>query len=490
MTTTEREERREERGTAGTGAVPLSTLRSPLSAVSSRLLPFLFLVYVVNFLDRVNVSFAALQMNRELGLSATAYGFGAGVFFIGYVLCGVPSNALLLRAGVRLWLGGLMVAWGCISGLTALIRHPWEFYLLRALLGAAEAGFFPALIFYLSRWYPLSERARAVARCMIAVPVASVIGGPLSGAILGLDGAMGLAGWRWLFLLEALPAVLLGMATWALLPEGPRDATWLSPMDRERLATAVAEESAGAMPISSHTMVRFPAVLWVMALIWFGVVLVGYGWNLWLPQVLAERSHATVQAVVWLAALAQVTGIPATLWFAARSDRTQERRLPIAIAAALVVLGLFGLAWSTSTWGAVAAFAVMAAGQCGLWGPFWTLPGEQIRGPALATAIAIISSIGNIGGFLGPYLMGILRDRTASYEQGFLVLAGIQIIAVLLAVGVWRGQGGRGAAKVSDPTPCGIPSGARARNLALPGWKEGERGAKAMASLWSPRRAG
>ncbi|HKV75160.1 MAG TPA: MFS transporter [Gemmatimonadales bacterium] len=406
--------------------------------MSRRLLPFLFLVYVVNFLDRVNVSFAALQMNRDLGFSATVYGFGAGVFFVGYVLCGVPSNALLLRVGVRRWVGGLMVAWGLVSGLTALVHRPWEFYLLRALLGVAEAGFFPALIFYLSRWYPLGERARAVARCMIAVPLAGVIGGPLSGAILGLDGTLGVAGWRWLFLLEALPAVVLGLVTWARLPEGPRDAAWLSPGERDLLAAAIADDSAGATPMSRHTMVHFPPVLWVLSLIWFGVVLVGYGWNLWLPQVLAERSHGTVLTVGWLAALSQLAGIPGALWFADRSDRKRERRLPIAIAAAMVVLGLFGLALSSGLWAGVAAFALMAAGQCGLWGPFWTLPGEQIRGPALATAVAIINSIGNIGGFLGPWLMGVLRDRTASYEQGFLVLAAIQIVAVLLAAGLWR----------------------------------------------------
>ena len=443
----ETEDRGQETGGRSKGERPLSSLLSPHSAVlprvSRRILPFLFLVYVVNFLDRVNVSFAALQMNRDLGFSATGYGFGAGIFFVGYVLCGVPSNALLLKLGVRRWLGGLMVVWGLVSGLTALVHHAWQFYLLRALLGAAEAGFFPALIFYLSRWYPLSERARAVARCMIAVPVALVIGGPLSGAILGLDGSLGFAGWRWLFVLEALPAMILGLVAWLVLPEGPRDASWLSAADRELLAATVAEDSARAAPLSSHTMLHFPPVLWVLSLIWFGVVLVGYGWNLWLPQVLAERSHGTALTVGWLAALSQVAGIAGALWFADRSDRKRERRLPIAITAAMVVLGLFGLALSSGLWTGVAAFAVMSAGQAGLWGPFWTLPGEQIRGPALATAVAIISSIGNVGGFLGPWLMGVLRDRTSSYEQGFLVLAGIQLMAVLRAVAVWRGAGGR-----------------------------------------------
>lgn len=439
MSTMNSGEGRGERGAPVHGEASLSPLPSPLSVVSRRLLPFLFLLYAISFLDRVNVSFAALQMNRDLGFSASVYGFGAGVFFIGYVLFGVPANALLLRIGVRRWLGGMMIVWGLISAGTALIHGPVEFYLLRALLGFAEAGFFPGLIYYLARWFPLAERAKAVAWCMIAVPFAGVIGGPLSGWILGLDGFSGVEGWRWLFLLEGLPAVVLGLITWWRLPETPAEARWLSPAERAQLQQAISAEAPASTASGGGT--GLPPVLWVMAAIWFGVVLVGYGWNLWLPQVLAERSTGSLWSIGLLSAIPPVAGVVSALWFASRSDRLGERRLPVALAASLVVLGLLGLATSGSMTAGIAAFCLMQAGQCGLWGPFWTLPGEYLRGPALATGVAIINSVGNVGGFLGPYLVGLLRDRSTGFSQGFLVLAGIQGLAVVLALGLWKYSG-------------------------------------------------
>ncbi|MEO8030669.1 MAG: MFS transporter [Gemmatimonadota bacterium] len=437
---TNSEEGRGERSASVAGGVPISHLPSAISQVSRRLLPFLFLLYTVNFLDRVNVSFAALQMNRDLGFSASVYGFGAGVFFIGYVLFGVPANALLLRIGVRRWLGGMMVVWGVISALTALIHRPGEFYLLRALLGFAEAGFFPGLIFYLAQWFPMADRARAIARCMIAVPVAGVIGGPLSGWILGFDGWHGVAGWRWLFVLEALPAVVLGALTWKTLPERPADARWLSPEERAELEAAIAADAPSEQPQHRPATSALPATLWVMAAIWLGVALVGYGWNLWLPQVLAQRSSQSVLAIGWLSAIPQLAGVAGALWFSAQSDRLRERRLPVALTAGMVVMGLLVLANTSSLPLSIAAFALMAAGQCGLWGPFWTLPSEYLSGAALATGVAIINSVGNIGGFLGPYLMGVLRDRSTGFGSGFLVLAGIQSLAVLLAFGLWKGH--------------------------------------------------
>jgi ACS family tartrate transporter-like MFS transporter len=407
-----------------------------LSRVSQRLLPFLFLLYGVGFLDRINVSFAALTMNRDLGFSASVYGFGAGLFFIGYVLFGVPANTLLHRFGVRRWVGGMMVAWGVISGCTALIHRPIEFYLLRALLGFAEAGFFPAMIFYLARWYPLADRARAVASCMIAVPMAGVIGGPLSGLILGMNGIGGVAGWRWLFLLEALPAVVLGLLTWRRLPEGPADARWLSAAELARLQEAMAGDVSP--PTESARTQRLPVALPLMAIIWLCAVLVGYGWLLWLPQVLAERSRGAVLSIGLLSAIPQLIGVASTLWFAGWSDRHGDRRRPVVLATLMVAIGLMILATTESLPLTVGAFSLMAAGQCGLWGPFWTLPGEHLRGTALATGVAIISSVGNVGGFLGPFLVGLLRDRTAGFSQGLLVLAGIQGLAVLLALGLWK----------------------------------------------------
>jgi ACS family tartrate transporter-like MFS transporter len=441
MTSTQKSgERREERGASGTTGVPLSSLTSPLSSVSRRLLPFLFLLFGIGFLDRINISFAALTMNRDLGFSASVYGFGAGVFFFGYVLFAVPANAFLVRFGVRRWVGGMMVAWGVISGCTALIQRPVEFYLLRALLGFAEAGFFPAMIFYLTRWYPLAERARAVATCMIAVPMAGVVGGPLSGLILGMNGIGGVAGWRWLFVLEALPALILGLLTWLRLPERPAEARWLTAAERSWLEEAMAGDAAP--PTESPATGRFPMVLLLMAIIWFGVVLVGYGWLLWLPQVLAARSHGAALSVGLLSAVPQLVGVAGALWFARWSDQHGDRRRPVVLATVTVAIGLTILATTESLPLTVGAFSLMAAGQCGLWGPFWTLPGEYLRGPALATGVAIITSVGNVGGFVGPLLVGVLLDRTAGFSQGLLVLAAIQGVAVVLALGLWRTRQG------------------------------------------------
>lgn len=422
-------------GERGTDDIELIVAR-----VSRRLLPLLFLLYVVNFLDRVNVSFAALQMNRDLGFSASVYGFGAGIFFLGYVGFGVPANALLLRFGVRRWIGGIMITWGLISGLTCLVRSPLQFYVLRTLLGFAEAGFFPGMIYYLGCWFPRRARAQAVARFMTAIPVAGVVGGPLSGLILGLDGIAGVAGWRWLFVLEALPALLLGSATLRFLPGRPAEAAWLTPSERVALQARLDEEdreqggkSSGGSPFAA---LAEPAI-WLIALCWFCLLLAGYGIQFWLPQVIKERSGASNLVVGILSSLSWVAGIAGTLLIAGNSDRTGERRLHLAGAVVLLILGLCLVAVTNSLPLTIIAFSLAAAGTCGVWGPFWALPAEYIRGPALAAAIALINSIGSVGGFLGPYLMGLLRERTSGYGQGFLVLAAITSVGLASALGLW-----------------------------------------------------
>jgi ACS family tartrate transporter-like MFS transporter len=422
-------------GERGTGDVEAIVAR-----VSRRLLPLLFLLYTVNYLDRVNVSFAALQMNRDLGFSASVYGFGAGIFFLGYVSFGVPANALLLRFGARRWISGIMLAWGLISGLTSFVRSPTEFYVLRTLLGFAEAGFFPGMIYYLSRWFPRRARARAVAKFMTAVPVAGVLGGPVSGFILGLDGVGGVAGWRWLFALEALPAVILGVVTLRFLPGAPNEAAWLPAAERDALQAVLdAEErdSNTRMTGTSPLAALAEPAIWVVAFCWFCLLLVGYGWQFWLPQVLKERSGASDLVIGFLASLPWVVGVAGMLLIAGNSDRSGERRLHLAGSIALVTIGLCLVALTRSLPFTIIAFSLMAAGGCGAWGPFWTLPAEYISGPALAAAVALINSIGSIGGFAGPYLMGLLRDRSAGYGEGFLVLAVIMGLGLAGAVGLW-----------------------------------------------------
>jgi ACS family tartrate transporter-like MFS transporter len=417
-----------------------------VARVSRRVLPLLFILYVVNYLDRVNVSFAALQMNRDLGFSASVYGFGAGIFFLGYVTFGVPANALLLRFGFRRWMGGIMVAWGIISGLTSLVHTPTEFYVLRTLLGFAEAGFFPGMIYYLGRWFPRAARGRAVARFMTAIPVAGLVGGPISGLILGLDGTAGVAGWRWLFLLEALPALLLGLVTLRLLPQEPSEARWLPPAEREILQAVLDEESSGpdGKPVHTTPLAALAnPTLWLIALCWFCVTLVGYGWSLWMPQVVKERSGQSDLIVGLLTSLPWVAGIVGAQLIAGHSDRSGERRLHVTGSTVLVVFGLGLTALTGSVPLTIVGFGLMAAGQCGLWGPFWILPAEYISGPALAAGVALINSIGSVGGFAGPYIMGLLRDRTAGYGEGLLVLAAIEMVGMAMALGLWFRRPGR-----------------------------------------------
>jgi MFS transporter, ACS family, tartrate transporter len=401
------------------------------------LIPFVFLLYVVSFLDRVNVGFAALEMNRDLGLSPAVYGFGAGIFFIGYSLFEVPSNLILARVGARRWIARIMITWGIIAAATMFVRGPLSFYLLRFLLGIAEAGFFPGIIFYLSEWFPADERARAIARFMTAIPMSAVIGGPISGALLGLSGRLGLTGWQWLFVLEGLPAVVLGVAVLRYLPDRPEGATWLAPEQRRWLAKRLGTERDRCDERHGFSVIRAlsSGVVWQLGLLVFLSVSFGsYALALWLPQIVRGFSGLSNLQVGFVSAIPNLVAVIAMVIVAVHSDRTGERCLHIAAASAVAAVGFFGCAFVESSAFAVIFLSLAAAGLLSAHGPFWPLPSKFLTGAAAAGGIALINSLSNLSGFAGPYAIGLLNGASGNFRSGLLLLAFVPLAGMALAL--------------------------------------------------------
>jgi MFS transporter, ACS family, tartrate transporter len=397
-----------------------------------RLIPFLFLLYIVAYLDRINVGFAALQMNQALGFSATVYSFGAGIFFLSYGLFEVPSNVILARIGARRWIARIMISWGIVSSAMMLVRGPIGFYTLRFLLGAAEAGFFPGMIFYLTRWFPARERARAIATFMTAVLTAGVVGSPISGALLSLHG-FGLVGWQWLFLLEGLPAIVLGVVVLRTLPERPQDARWLSAAEQSALDARLDEEARSSKGAATTGAALTSGRVWLLAVVHFLLIPVTlYGIGFWLPQMIKNASGAGNFAVGALTAIPYAAGAIAMVIVGRHSDRTGERRWHLAIAA---VVSATGLALSTQASGVVSAVVTLSismAALASMMGPFWALATATVRGVGAAASIALINSVGNIGGFVGPYLLGTINDATHSFTLGLWLIAAMLVAGALL----------------------------------------------------------
>jgi ACS family tartrate transporter-like MFS transporter len=420
-------------------SVPSHDLRhAAVARVSRRLIPFLFLLYILNFLDRVNVGFAALEMNRDLGFGPAVYGFGAGVFFIGYCLFEVPSNLVLYRTGARVWIARIMVTWGLVASAMMLVRTPWSFYLLRFLLGVAEAGFFPGIIFYLTYWYPARERARAFAWFLAAIPVCGVIGGPISGALLGLDGRLGLQGWQWLFLLEGIPSVLVGFAVLWLLPDRPSDAHWLPPEERAWLEKRLAEERADQASHHGESLLRVlrDPVVWWLGLSYFLLVVGLYGFALWLPQLVKAGGDFSNFEVGVITAIPYAAAAVGMVLVGRHSDRTGERYLHLVMPALAGVVGFLAATRSGGTGLLIAALSICAFGVLGWLGPFWALPTAFLRERAAAAGIALINSMGTFGGFVGPYLIGEIKERTGEFAPGLLVLAGSLAAAAVIVLGL------------------------------------------------------
>lgn len=409
--------------------------RTLLSKIRWRLLPFMFLCYVVSYLDRVNVGFASLQMNRDLGLSATVYGLGAGIFFIGYFLFEVPSNLIMQRVGARWWIARIMVTWGVISAAMMFTQGVASFYTLRFLLGLAEAGFFPGMILYLTYWFPEGERAKTVALFMTANALAGVIGGPLSGALLTMHGLGGLTGWQWLFLLEGIPAVVLGLVVLVFLPNGPHDASWLSAGERAWLQQRLSSEHAGHDRRTVRQVLSNGQV-WHFSLLYFALVIALYSISFWLPQILKRLSGSSDLIVGLVSALPYVVAAIGMVWIGRHSDRQGERRWHVAGPALVAAVGLVLSTLTDSTALAIAAVSLAALGIWGALGPFWAMPTAVLRGSAAAAGIAWINSVGNLGGFVGPYAVGLLKDLTDGFGAAMWALAAALVGAAILALRV------------------------------------------------------
>ena len=409
-----------------------------LRKVTLRLIPFLFLLYIVAWLDRVNVGFAGLQMNADLGFSSAAFGFGSGVFFLGYCLFEVPSNLVLHRVGARRWISRIMVSWGAISATMTFVRTAPTFYVLRFLLGAAEAGFFPGVVYYLSHWYPEGTRARAIAAFMTAVPVSGVVGGPLSGALLTLNGLFGLAGWQWLFLVEGIPAILLGIIVLVYLTDRPEAANWLSSAEKDWLVSTLAAERSsrhGAPPIGIFAALTSPTI-WHLGIIFLCAAIGFYGYSFWAPLVVKSLTEISDLGVgVILGAISAVT-IVCMIVNSAHSDHTDERPLHVAVPLLISGAGFFGCAVLREPTLALLFLALIPIGHCAAYGPFWSMPSRFLTGAPAAAGIAFVVTIANVGGFVGPTIIGVMKDRFGTHGPAFMLLGGCAMVGALLAMGL------------------------------------------------------
>jgi ACS family tartrate transporter-like MFS transporter len=396
-----------------------------VARVRRRLIPFLATMYFVAYLDRVNVGFAALQMNAALGLSSQVFGVGAGIFFLGYFLFEIPSNFALARVGARRWIARIAIVWGCVSMAMIFITGPRSFYAMRFLLGAAEAGFFPGIVLYFTYWFPAPERARAVAQFSTASMAAGVIGAPLSGALLSLRGVAGLDGWQWLFVVEGVPAVVLGCAALWYLTDGPECAAWLPEDERQWLVDAIRrdrEQTQRPQAASVRAGLLDPTV-WRLAISLFLVVTSGYGFSFFLPQIVKALSGASDLAVGLWSALPFLVAAVGMVTVAAHSDRTGERRRHAAACAWVAALGLMGASVAMQPIVRFVALSVAAIGLYSFTPPFWSIPTAFLRGDGAAAGIAFINATGNLGGFLGPYVMGWMKEATGDYLVGLRLLA-------------------------------------------------------------------
>jgi ACS family tartrate transporter-like MFS transporter len=406
-----------------------------VSKLTRRLLPLLFVLYIVNYLDRINVGFAALQMRGQLGFSDKVYGLGAGIFFAGYFFFQVPSNLALARVGVRKWIAAIMVLWGTVSVSMIFVTTPRSFYLLRFLLGVAEAGFFPGIILYLRRWFPSAARARAVALFVMASPLAGVLGGPISGALLGVHTAH-LAGWQWLFVIEGLPAIVLGGVVLAFLADRPEVAPWLTTEERTWLSGELAREQ-DAHPEASRRQV-FAAFtqgkVWLLVLVYLGDTTCTYGVGLWLPSLIRSVSGLSNMLIGLLSAIPYLVTAMAMVLVGIHSDRTRERRWHLAGCAFAGSLALACAAYATSTAATIVFLSLTLLAAYSLLGPFWATSTELLSDTSAIAGIALINSFGNLGGFLGPYTIGLVRDWTGGFRGGLLAVAALLGISGVMAL--------------------------------------------------------
>ncbi len=402
-------------------------------------MPFLFLLYIVAYLDRINVSFAVLQMRGQLGLSERVIGRASGMFFVGYFFFQVPSNVVLEKFGVRRWISALMITWGVISCLMIFIRGPVSFYVMRFLLGAAEAGFFPGIILYMKHWFPARARARAVAWFMTANPLAGIFGSPISGALLGLQGS-GLSGWQWMFLIEGMPAILLGAAVFWTLADTPQDAKWLKAEERALLLRNLSAEQQSDSGLSKGSLwaAVFSLRIWLLSLVYFGVSTTMYGVTLWLPSVIKSLSGLGNFAISLIAVLPFLVTTVVMVLVGMHSDRSAERRWHTAVPAFVAGAALVCAAYGSSTAVVVAAISLGLAGAEAMVGPFWAMATSRMEGLSAAAGIAVINSIANLGGYFGPDIIGFFRTAGGGFRGGLLAIGATVALSGGIALIVGR----------------------------------------------------
>jgi MFS transporter, ACS family, tartrate transporter len=395
-----------------------------ITKISWRLLPLIALAYCIAYIDRTNVGFAALTMNKDLGLSAYVFGWGAGIFFFGYFLFEIPSNLVLERIGARIWIARIMLTWGIISALTAFATGPVSFLVIRFLLGVAEAGFFPGMILYFTYWYPAEYRGRVISTLFIAQPVANALASIASGAILGMDGVLGYKGWQWVFILEALPAVVLAVVIWFVMTDRPEVADWLAPDERDWLESRLQEERRG---IDRHGQLSLfqglcdPRVLTLSA-IYLASVTANYGIVFFMPQIVKGMGLSNLMTG-FVSSVPYIIGTIGLIAWGYSSDHFHERRWHLIIASVVAAAGLVVAGWFGSSFWALAGMSAATIGIYGSRAAFWPMPSLFLTGTAAAGAIALINAVGNLGGYVGPFVVGWIKDSTNSFEAGLYFLA-------------------------------------------------------------------
>ena len=413
-------------------SVTRSVEEAAFSKVMWRLVPLLTVCFLVNYIDRTNVGFAALTMNKDIGLSNTEFGWGAGVLFFGYCFFEVPSNALLYRFGARVWLARIMITWGLLAAATAFVVGPHSFYAVRFLLGVAEAGFNPGVMFFFMAWFPAQYRSRMLAWFQMAIPLSAVISGPLSSAVMQANGLLGLAGWQWMFIVEGLPAAILGIVLLVLLTNRPQEAKWLTAEERLAVANAVSAETRHRTVQNFRSAAKDPRVL-LLAAIQFGFTLGSYGIGIWLPLILREQ-HLSILAIGLISAVPYLCGCVATILWAASVDRSGRRIANLVVTCEVGAVGLLIAIWIPTLGMSLFGLSIAIIGVTSARGIFWSIPPRFLSGKGAAGGLALISSIGTLGGFLGPMSMGWLRETTGSFSLGLAVMAGFIALSGLLAL--------------------------------------------------------
>jgi ACS family tartrate transporter-like MFS transporter len=406
-----------------------------------RLMPFLLAAYLICYIDRVNVGFASLQMNKAVGIDPKTYGLGAGIFFIGYFLLEVPSNLGLERFGASKWIARIMISWGMVSAAFALIGGPFSFLILRFMLGAAEAGFFPGVILYLTYWFPSEYRAKIVGIFMVAIPVAGLTGSPISGAILGMDGTLGLGGWQWVFILEALPAILLGFLSFVWLTDRPEHATWLSPDERTWLANKLLAEKQRVSKVKQLSLwqVLVNRHVLIMALVYSGAAGASSAMALWQPQVIKSFGLSNLETGFLNAIPYGISAVLMILW-GRSSDRSGERVWHNALPLGWMGLAMVATFFAHNLWALLPLLTMVLAGTYASKGPFWALCSEWLAAPVAAAGLAQINALGNLSGFVSNFLIGWIKDETGSFPLALMPIAALALVGTIAVVMVGRGQ--------------------------------------------------